>query len=92
MKKCAAFFAVLGFVGAAAFYAPYAGIGLLARWACPVCPNITSVSGTPLARFVRFSLFGGFFNAIFFVAVGCVLVLLGRFLFESYHRGGKGTE
>jgi hypothetical protein len=63
---------IAGFLGAALFYFPYASTQY--QFLCPLCPNITSVWGTPLLRFARFTLFLGPLNGAFAAIVGFVLV------------------
>ncbi len=81
---------VAGFVGAALFYSPYVGLNAQSKLACPVCPQVTIVGGTLLARFVRLSIAGGILNAAFFCIVGWVFVVATETLLLR-HGGRAGN-
>ena len=87
MRKRIICFAVLGFIGAAVFYSPYIGINAQFGLECPVCPHITTMWGTPLQRFFRFTLVGGIMNAVLFMAVGSLAVFCGRALRRLFRSG-----
>jgi len=63
---------IAGFIGAALFYFPFSSTDY--PFLCPLCPHITSIWGTPLLRFARFTLFLGPLNGTFVAIVGFVLV------------------
>jgi hypothetical protein len=78
MKKWIALFAILGFLGAAAFYSPYIGINAQAQFECPVCVHAATVRGTPGELFLRFTFFTGVVNAALFVVIGSLVILCAR--------------
>ncbi len=73
---------VVGLVGAAIFYSPYIGIAAQTRYVCPVCTHMTGVWGTPLLRFIRFTLVSGILNGALFSLVGAVAFTLVKKLRE----------
>ena len=86
-----------GFLGAVSFYSPYLGLGKLIglgtyqQYACPVCPHVTIVGGTPLSRFLRLALPMAFLNAVLFSVLGWAALWVGTRLkrliaSESQHR------
>ena len=76
MKWVALLIALFAYVSAAAFYAPYVGFdGRIGYYLCPLCPHITTIWGTPLSRFVRFTLVSGTVNAVVFLSFA--LLFLG---------------
>jgi|HubBroStandDraft_2_1064218.scaffolds.fasta_scaffold712890_1 hypothetical protein len=76
MKWIAVLIVLFSYVTAAAFYSPYVGFdGWVGGYLCPLCPNITTLWGTPLARFVRFTLVAGTANAV--VLLSFALLILG---------------
>ncbi len=81
MKKIALLMAFVSYFTAALYYWPYGGVNnRLAFYACPLCPEIFTLWGTPTSRFVRFTLVWGTINAIVLFTVG-LLVLGGAKLY-----------
>jgi hypothetical protein len=78
MKKWIVAFAVIGFLGASAFYSPYIGLDGQSFIECPFCPNVTIISGTPLQRFFRLTLIMGVLNAILFAGLASLVILSAR--------------
>jgi hypothetical protein len=76
MKRIALLIVLFAYVTAAAFYSRYVGFnGRIGYYLCPLCPNITTLWGTPLSRFVRFTLVAGTANAVVFLSFA--LLILG---------------
>jgi hypothetical protein len=78
MKKLSVCFAILGFLGASAFYSPYIGLNHQFWIECPVCPHVTTIHGSPLERFFRLAFVMGLANAALFAALGSLGILCGR--------------
>jgi len=75
VKKIALLMAFVSYCTAAIYYWPYGGVNnRLAFYACPLCPDIFTLWGTPASRFVRFTLVMGTINTVVLFAVGLLLV------------------
>jgi hypothetical protein len=70
--------AVIGYMGAASFYAYLPGLNVQHQWACPVCLHILSVGQTPTQEFIYRTIGFGTMNGALFVAAGWLIAAAYR--------------
>ena len=80
MKKAVITGFVVGILGAALFYSPYVGLNAQTPYTCLVCPDITTMWGTPFTRFLRFSFVMGVMNGLLFATAFCLVVAAYRLI------------
>lgn len=64
---------LLGYAGAASYYAYLLGFNIRHEWACPVCLHITSF-GEPRDKFIGRTIGLGTVNALLFLLLGRLLI------------------
>lgn len=90
MKKWIIPLALLGFFGAGLFYSPYLGLDAGSRIACPLCPHITVVNGSRLARYLNTVLVFGSLNSILLIAAVFLVLKISRAL-SAWRRPGRAV-
>lgn len=86
MKKWVLLFAIIGFLGAAAFYSPYIGINGQNALECPICACVTTLWGTPTHRYILFIITFGIPNALLFAGFAALAISLWRALKRAARR------
>jgi hypothetical protein len=84
MKKIVLLLAVVGYFTATLFYWPYGRVNdALARYSCPLCPNIDTFGVSATSSFVRSTLVSGTINTAIFLAIGLVVLGASRLVRRS---------
>jgi hypothetical protein len=70
--------AILGFLGAAMFYANRIGLDLEKSYLCPACPHVSMLNVHPVLSFLMLTSVMGAPNALILSTIGCGMWALVR--------------